>query len=161
MKEKEILLTKEQFAKAEEDLSYFVNTKRPEVVERIKQAKSFGDLSENSEYDSAREEQAFIEAKIKELEVMISRAKIIEKNEDTSTISLGNIVKIKYLDSGKTSEFRIVATGGNPFDDEDPSISVSSAIGKVLVGKKKNAVVEAEVPNGIREIKIMSIKSEK
>ena len=158
MKEKEILLTKEQFIKAEEDLNYFVNTKRPEVVERIKEAKAFGDLSENSEYDSAREEQAFIEAKINELEATLDRAKIIETNKDASIVSLGNIIKIKYIDTDEKKQFRIVATGGNPIDERDPSVSVSSAIGKEILGKKKNAEVDVEVPGGVRKIKIIAIK---
>ncbi len=155
---KEIFLTNEQLKKTEEELSFFIHTRRKEVVERIKEAKSFGDLSENSEYDSAREEQAFVEAKIKELEAMISNSKIIEDKVDTDSVSLGNIVTYKDLDEKKEYTYKIVGVGADPLDEKSPSISASSPIAKNLLGKKVGQKVTLDVPSGKKNLQIKEIK---
>ncbi len=155
---KEIFLTNEQLKKTEEELSFFIHTRRKEVVERIKEAKSFGDLSENSEYDSAREEQAFVEAKIKELEAMISNSKIIEDQVDTDSVSLGNVVTYKDLDEKKEYTYKIVGVGADPLDKKNPSISSSSPIAKNLLGKKVNQTVTIDVPSGKKNLQIKDIK---
>ena len=95
----EIYLTEEQLAKLREEHEHYIHVKRPEIVERIKEAKSYGDLSENSEYDSAREEQAFVEAKIKELDTIITNAKIIEDVVDSDIVVLGSTVSYQDLDT--------------------------------------------------------------
>lgn len=154
----EIFLTKQQLDKIKKELEFFIHEKRPEVVSRIKEAKSFGDLSENSEYDSAREEQAFVEAKIKELETMVTKAQIISDKVDTDSVSLGNVVKYKDLDSGEMHEYKIVGVGANPLDKKSPSISSSGPIAKNLLGKKVGAKVSVDVPAGKLNIQIEEIK---
>lgn len=154
----DIFLTKEQLDKAKQELEFFIHTKRKDVVERIKEAKSFGDLSENSEYDSAREEQAFVEAKIKELEVMVENAKIISDEVDTDQVSLGNTVT--YIDQATKEEFtyKIVGVGANPLDKEEPSISASAPVAKNLLGKKVGQEIKVDVISGRKTIKIKEIK---
>ncbi|MFV0287864.1 MAG: transcription elongation factor GreA [Mycoplasmatales bacterium] len=155
---KEIFLTKEQLDKAKKELEYYIHTKRKEVVERIKEAKSFGDLSENSEYDSAREEQAFVEAKIKELEVMVESAKIIADEVDTDYVSLGNVVTYVDQDTKKEFTYKIVGVGANPLDKDEPSISASAPIAKNLLGKKVGQEIKVDVLSGRKTIKIKDIK---
>lgn len=155
---KEIYLTNEQLVKIEEELSFFIHTRRKEVVERIKEAKSFGDLSENSEYDAAREEQAFVEAKIKELEAMVANSQIIEDKVDTENISLGNTVTYQDLNTKEKFTYKIVGVGANPLDEKDPSISSSGPIAKNLLGKKVDQEVKIDVPAGKKYLKIIDIK---
>lgn len=153
----EVFLTQDQLEKIKSELEYFIHTKRPEVVDRIKEAKSFGDLSENSEYDSAREEQAFVEAKIKELETLITKAQIISDTVDTESVSLGNLVKYKDLDTGEVYEYKIVGVGANPLDKDSPSISSSGPIARNLLGKKVGEVISIDVPAGKKTLEIEEI----
>lgn len=155
---KEIFLTQEQLDKLKEDLDYYIQIKRKEIVERIKEAKSFGDLSENSEYDSAREEQAFVEAKIKEIEGMISIAKIISDKVDTETVGLGNIIKYVDLETKKEYQFKIVGVGANPIDKKNPSMSASSPVAKAFLSNKVGDEIIVEVPVGKKKYKILEIK---
>lgn len=154
----EIYLTQAQFEKSEQELQHFIHVKRPEVVERIKEAKSYGDLSENSEYDSAREEQAFVEAKIKELEAIITNAKIIDENIVSDVVALGTTVRYENVDNGKVYEYKIAGVGANPLDKEDPSISTSTPIARGLSGKKVGDKVKIDIPAGEITVKVLEIK---
>lgn len=155
---KEILITQEQLEKFNGELNFYLHTKRPEVVQRIKEAKSFGDLSENSEYDSAREEQAFIEAKIKDLEALIANAKIIDDNvSDSEVVVIGSVVTYIDVDTQEKSRYKIVGVGSNPMDEVEPSISTSSVIGRALLTLEVDAEVEVDIPAGRKTLRILEI----
>ena len=155
-KEKEVLLTVEGLKKLESDLDYYRGEKRREVAERMKQAKSFGDLSENSEYDEARIEQAQVEAQIVQWENMLKNARIIDEDEvTTEKVSIG--CKVSLLDIGfdEKIEFHIVgSTEANPAENK---ISNESPVGNALLGSEVNQVVEVQVPNGIAKFKVLQI----
>lgn len=154
----DLFLTIEQLEKTKKEYEYYIQVKRPEVVERIKEAKSYGDLSENSEYDSAREEQAFVEAKIKELDAIISNAKIIEAVENSEFIAMGTIAVYKDLEDNKKYEFRIVGVGANPLDPENPSISTATPLARGLLGHAVGDIVEISIPSGTKKVEILEIK---
>lgn len=155
MIQKAIFLTKEGLQKLKKELDELINKKRPEVIKRIKEAKAYGDLSENSEYEDAKNEQSFIEGKISELENMIKNAQIIDKKDKKSNVvSLGSTI-VASLD-GKDNEYTIVGSA-----EADPSagkISNESPIGKALLDKKTGDEIEVEVPAGKIKFKIKSIK---
>ena len=156
MEEKEVLLTQEGYEKLEKELEYLVTEKRGEIADRIKVALGFGDLSENSEYDEAKNAQAANEAKIEELENKIRYAKIIDESEiDTKTVQVGNTVKI--LDMEFNEELTYTIVGSTEVDLSQNKISNESPIGKALIGAKKNQVVEAQAPAGTIQYKILSI----
>ncbi len=156
MEEKEVLLTQEGYDKLEKELEYLKTEERAEIAERIRVALGFGDLSENSEYDEAKNAQAANEIKIADLENKIRHAKIISDDEiDTKTVQIGNTVKIKDLEFDEDLEYTIV--GSTEVDLENNKISNESPIGSALLGAKKNQVVEAETPGGIAKFKILSI----
>lgn len=156
--QKEILLTRDGKAKLEQELETLKTVKRKEIAEKIKVALSFGDLSENSEYDEAKNEQAIIEAKIKTLETQLQNARIIDDSEiDTQSVSIGVTVK---LNVGGVTEvtYKIV-----PTSDSDPlagRISDESPVGAALVGKKLGESVSVETPGGIVEYTILDITRE-
>lgn len=154
----EIFLTQEQLDKLKEEYQYYVHVKRPEVVERIKEAKSFGDLSENSEYDSAREEQSFVEAKIKELDAIISSAQIMDEVVDSDTVVLGAKVSYENMDTKEKSTYQIVGVGANPLDKKNPSISSNTPIARALLGKKVGDKINVETPGGQVNLKIKKIQ---
>ncbi len=154
----EIYLTEAQLQKTKNELEHFIHVKRPEVVERIKEAKSYGDLSENSEYDSAREEQAFVEAKIKELEVIVTNAKIIEENIVSDVVALGTTVKYLNVDNNTEHEYKIVGVGANPLDESEPSISTATPIARGLLGKRVNEELIIDIPSGRVNVKVLEIK---
>ncbi len=154
----EIYLTESQLQKTTQELEHFIHVKRPEVVERIKEAKSYGDLSENSEYDSAREEQAFVEAKIKELEAIVANAKIIAENINSDVVALGTTVRYLNLEKNEEFEYKIVGVGANPLDEEEPSISTATAIARGLLGKKVDDQFVIDIPKGQVEVKVLEIK---
>ena len=157
MDEKEVILTQEGFDNIEKELEYLRTEKRAEIAERIKVALGFGDLSENSEYDEAKNAQAENENKIAELENKIRYAKIIdEKDIDTKTVQIGNIVKLHDIEFDEDVEYTIV--GSTEVDLAENKISNESPIGKALLGAKKGAEVEVEAPVGIIKYKILSIK---
>ena len=156
MEEKEVLLTQEGYDKLEKELEYLKTEERAEIAERIRVALGFGDLSENSEYDEAKNAQAANEIKIADLENKIRHAKIISDDEiDTKTVQIGNTVKIKDLEFDEDLEYTIV--GSTEVDLENNKISNESPIGSALLGAKKNQVVEAETPGGTVKFKILSI----
>lgn len=154
----DIFLTQEQLDKLKEEYQYYIHVKRPEVVERIKEAKSFGDLSENSEYDAAREEQSFVEAKIKELDTIISNAQIIGDVTHSDTVILGTTVTYENLETKEKATYKIVGVGADPLDKKQPSISTNTPVARALLGKKVGEVVSVEAPKGSFEVKIKKIK---
>lgn len=157
MEEKEVLLTKEGYDKLEEQLDYLRTEKRAEIAERIKVALGFGDLSENSEYDEAKNSQAENEIKIINLETKLRYAKIIDESEiDTKTVQVGNTVKIKDLEFNEEYEYIIV--GSTEVDLSQNKISNESPIGSALLGAKKGDEIEAKIPAGIAKYKVISIK---
>jgi len=154
---KQIILTYEGVKKIEEELEYLKTVKRKEVSQKIKTAISFGDLSENSEYDEAKNEQAFVEGRIATLENMLKNAKIIDEDEiNTDVVSIGSTVKVKDLKYGDELEFTIV--GSAEADPTKMKISNEAPIGKGLLGKKVGDVVEIQVPDGIETFEILEIK---
>ncbi len=156
MNKKPIFLTKEGFEEIKEELNYLINVARPENVTAIKEARALGDLSENADYDAARNEQAEIEAKIKKLEAIIDNVTIIEETR-TDMVGVGNTVTISYIDEeDDTDEYKIV--GSQEADPFESKISNESPIAKALMGHKVGDVVSVESPNGSYEVKVISIK---
>ena len=157
MGEKEVILTQEGFDKLEKELEYLRTKKRTEIAERIKVALGFGDLSENSEYDEAKNAQAENENKIAELENKIRHAKIIDESEiDTKTVQIGNTVKLYDLEFDEEVEYTIV--GSTEVNIAENKISNESPIGKALLEAKKGTTVEVDAPAGKIQYKIISIK---
>ena len=152
----EILLTQEGYDKIVAEHEELVSVRRKEVSERLKEAISYGDLSENAEYDSAKDEQAELEERIVKLENMIRTAKIIdEKDMSGDFVGVGLKVEIKDVDSGEKMEFTIVgSTEADPFAGK---ISNESLVGQHLLGKKKGDVVEIVVPDGVLHYKVENI----
>ncbi|MBQ9297433.1 MAG: transcription elongation factor GreA [Clostridia bacterium] len=156
MDDKEVLLTQEGYDNLEKELEYLKTEKRSEISERIRVALGFGDLSENSEYDEAKNAQAANEIKIAELENKLRYAKIIDESEiDTKTVQVGN--KIKVLDMEFDEELEYTIVGSTEVDLSQNKISNESPIGAALLGAKKNQVVEVNVPAGIMKYKVLSI----
>ena len=157
MEEKEVLLTQEGYDNLENELEYLKTEKRTEIAERIKVALGFGDLSENSEYDEAKNAQASNEIKIAELENKLRYARVIDESEiDTKTVQVGNKVKVLDMEFDEEVEYTIV--GSTEVDLSQNRISNESPIGSALLGAKKNQVVEAQTPGGVAKFKILAIK---
>jgi len=157
MNKKEVILTEAGLKSLEKELQKLKSIRRKEVAERIKQAREFGDISENSEYDEAKNEQAFIEGRILTLEKMLRNAKVIKKSIDNETVGLGSTVRIKDLDSGDIFEYTIV--GSVEADPNENKISNESPVGGALLGKSKDDIVEVEVPVGVLKFKVLDIVS--
>lgn len=157
MEEKEVLLTKEGYDNLEKELEYLKTEKRTEISERIKVALGFGDLSENSEYDEAKNAQADNEIKISELENKLRYAKIIDESEiNTKTVQVGNRVKIYDMEYEEELEYTIV--GSTEVNLAENKISNESPIGSALIGAKKNEIIEAHTPGGVAKYKVLEIK---
>ena len=153
--EKVFPMTEEGKRKLEEELEYLKTVKRKEVVERIKIARSFGDLSENSEYDSAKEEQAFVEGRITTLDNMIRNAKIIEDEGNSNIVSLGKTVTFVELPDGEEESYTIVGSAeADPFEGK---ISNDSPIAKSLLGKQVDDKVTVQTPGGEIFVQIVKI----
>ena len=153
---KEVLLTQEGFDKLEQELENLKTVKRVEIAERIKVALGFGDLSENSEYDEAKNAQAENETKIAELENKIRYAKIIDESEiDTKTVQVGNTVKLLDLEFDEELSYNIVVS--TEVDIAQNKISNESPIGSAILGAKKNQIVEVQAPAGVMQYKVLSI----
>ena len=156
MEEKEVILTKEGYDKLEEELNFLKTEKRAEIADRIKVALGFGDLSENSEYDEAKNAQAENEVRIAELENKLRHAKIIDESEiDTKTVQVGNIVKVHDEEYDEDVTYTIV--GSTEVNLAENKISNESPVGAALLGKKKNDMVEVKTPGGIAKYKVLSI----
>ncbi|MCU6794930.1 MULTISPECIES: transcription elongation factor GreA [Paenibacillus] len=157
MAEKEVILTQEGLKKLEDELEHLKSVKRREVAERIKVAIGYGDISENSEYEDAKNEQAFIEGRVITLEKMLRNARIINNADvNTDTVSVGAIVTLKDLEFGETVEYNIVGTAeADPFNNK---ISNESPVGKAILGKPKGTKVDINVPAGTIQYEIIDIK---
>lgn len=156
MGEKEILLTQEGYDNLEKELDYLKTEERAAIAERIRVALGFGDLSENSEYDEAKNAQAANETKIADLENKLRHAKIIAESEiDTKTVQIGNKVKVNDIEFDEEVEYTIV--GSTEVDLSNNKISNESPIGAALLGAKKGQTVEANTPGGVIKFKVLDI----
>lgn len=157
MNEKEIVLTREGLVKLETELDDLKTIHRREVNDRIRQAKEFGDISENAEYEDAKQEQAFVEGRIMKLEQMIRNARLIDEGAyDDSEVHLGSTVKVKDLAKGDSREFTIV--GSAESDPPNHRLSNESPLGSALLGRKKGDTIDVTTPRGVTKYKIEAIK---
>lgn len=153
----EVVLTEEGRKKLQEELDDLIKVKRREVADRLKNAISYGDLMENSEYDDAKNEQARIEHRIDQIETMLSKAKVIDRRHvKTKEVDIGSLVEIKQVGSGKKQVYRIVGPAeANP---ENHMISFQSPVGKAVMGHKVGDVVVVAAPAGEIKYRVISIK---
>lgn len=153
---KEVILTKEKLEKLEDELEYLKTKKRPEMAEKIKIARSFGDLSENADYDEAKNEQGEVESRIMKIEDMIRNAKTIEVVENSDTVGVGNTVTLFDEEFKEEVVYKIVGTAeSNPLEGY---ISNESPVGEAIIGHKVDDRVEVETPNGKMYFVIKGIK---
>lgn len=153
-KNTEILLTADGYLELEQELNDLKLNRRAEVVAAIKEARSHGDLSENSEYDAARDEQAQLEARIQELEYKLEHAKIVDAN-NKDLVNVGSTVVINYMDDDEEEEYKIVGSlEADPFNNK---ISNESPIGAAIMGRKVGEIISVASPNGSYDVKIVSI----
>ena len=154
---KKFLMTYEGVKKLEDELEYLKAVKRKEITEKIKVALGYGALSENYEYDEAKNEQAFTEGRILQLENMLKNAEVVDESEiPTDTVSVGSIVKVKDYDFDEEVEYTIV--GSAEADPMNFRISNESPVGKGLIGKKVGDVVEVNVPDGVSKFEVLDIR---
>ena len=150
-----VYLTNEGFLEIEEELNHLKEVKRPEIIKALKDARALGDLSENADYDAARDEQAKVEGRIAELEKLLEVAELIEK-EDTGKVGLGATVKIMYEDDPENvEEYRIV--GSKEADPSNNKISNESPLAKAILGAKAGDDCIVESPNGNYNVKVLEI----
>jgi len=153
---KTVMLTAEGLKQLEEELDLLKGEKRKEIAEKIKVARSYGDLSENSEYDDAKNEQAILEARIATIEATLKVAVVIDENEITDqAVHVGSLVKVENISMGREQEFRII--GSNESNPKENKISDESPVGKALLGKKVGDMVEVEVPAGLITFKVLAV----
>lgn len=159
MAEKQFFVTEEGLAALEKELEYLKTVRRKEVAEKIKVALSFGDLSENSEYDEAKNDQAIMEARIADVEVMLKNAVVIDESElNNETVHIGSKVQVEVVTAaGKksTKDYKIV--GSNEADPRGGKISDESAVGKALLGAVQGQTVEVETPAGFSTYTVLTI----
>ena len=155
---KEVILTPEGYEKLKQEIEVLSTEKRREVADRIRVAREFGDISENAEYDDAKNEQAMLEHKIAQFEERLSNARVIETSEvDLSVVSIGAKVRLKDFDANQTVEYTIVGSAeANP---SELKLSNESPVGKAIIGKKKGETVEVTAPRGSLKYKILDIKA--
>ena len=155
--QKDVILTPEGLEKLKQEIEHLSVTRRREVAERIKEAREFGDISENSEYDDAKNEQAMLESRIAQLEDKLRSAQVIDASElDNNLVRVGSLVSGKD-EKGKAFEYAIV--GSTEADPANKRLSNESPVGKALVGKKRNDEVSVQLPNGkARKLKITKIE---
>ena len=157
---KQVVLTKEGLQKLEDELTELRSVKRKEIAEKIKVALSFGDLSENSEYDEAKNEQAIIEARIADIEVMLKNVKVIDENElSNENIHIGSKVEVRVTNptTGNNSVANYKIVGSNEADPLSGNISDESLVGKSLLGHSIGDKIEIEVPAGVMEYEVLTI----
>ncbi|MHC1685549.1 MAG: transcription elongation factor GreA [Clostridiaceae bacterium] len=153
---KKYVMTYEGLKKLEDELEFLKTVKRNEIKEKIKVAISFGDLSENSEYDEAKNEQAFVEGKIAQLENMLKKVVVVDESDiHTDIVSIGSKVKVKDADTSDVDVYTIV--GSAEADPLDFKISHESPVGSMLIGKKAGDVVSVLVPDGTINLEILEI----
>jgi transcription elongation factor GreA len=155
---KEVILTREGYEKLKQEIDLLSTEKRREVADRIRVAREFGDISENAEYDDAKNEQAMLEHKIAQLEERLSNARVIQKRDvDLSVVSVGAKVRLRDVDAKETVEYTIVGSAeANPAEQK---LSNESPVGKAIIGKKKGETVEVSAPRGSLKYKILDIKA--
>ena len=155
---KEVILTPEGYEKLKQEIEYLSNEKRREVAERIRVAREFGDIAENSEYDDAKNDQMLLEHRIATLEERLKAARVIEKGEvSTDAVSIGSHVTLKDVDANETVEYHIVGSAeANPAEHK---LSNESPVGKAIIGRKKGETVEVSAPRGALKFKIVDIKA--
>ena len=156
---RESVITKEGLEKLKDEIETLSTVKRREVAERIKEAREFGDISENAEYDDAKNEQALLEQRISQLEERLRRSTVIDsKDIDTTEVGVGTTVHVKDQKSGDSQKFQIV--GSAEADPMEQKLSNESPIGRALMGHKRNEVVSVDVPRGPkRKLKITKIEA--
>ena len=156
---KEVILTPEGYEKLKDEIEHLSTHKRREVADRIRIAREFGDIQENSEYDDAKNEQALLEARIAKLEERLRDARIIEAGDITAgVVSVGSVVRLRDVDAKETVEYHIVGSAeANPAEQK---LSNESPVGKAILGKKKGETVEVPTPRGgSLKYKILDIKA--
>ena len=157
---KQVILTQEGLEKLEQELDELKSVKRKEIAEKIKVALSFGDLSENSEYDEAKNEQAIMEARIADIEVTLKNVKVIDESElSNENIHIGSKVEVRVNNprTGKTDVYNYKIVGSNEADPLSGNISDESAVGKALLGHGIGDKIEVEVPAGMMEYEVLAI----
>jgi transcription elongation factor GreA len=158
MPDKEVLLTLEGLEKLEKELEHLKTVARRQVAENIKQALEFGDISENSEYDDAKNEQAFIEGRIATIEKMLRNARVIDETENTKhkdIVTLGSKIRLKDLETGDEHDYVLV--GSAEADPAHDRISNEAPVGRAILGKKVGTTVEVAVPAGVIQYKILEV----
>ena len=156
--EKDVILTQSGYEKLKAQIEELETFKRREVADRIKAAREFGDISENSEYDDAKNEQALLEARIARLKEQLRAARVIDTSDiPKDIVSIGSKVKVKYVDDGETGEYEIV--GSAEADPAQHKLSNESPVGRAVLGHKKGDVVEVAAPSGAIKLQIVSIKA--
>lgn len=154
--DRKVMLTEEGLKKVQEELHYLKRVKRKEIAEKIRNAVTFGEISENAEYNAAKNEQAFVEGRVLALEKIIENYELIDKEENPDCVLLGSEVLVKNIKNKKECKYTIL-----DYVESEPDcgkISISSPIGKALLGKKKSDIVEIRVPAGHVRYKILEIK---
>ncbi|MCC5912117.1 MAG: transcription elongation factor GreA [Clostridiaceae bacterium] len=160
MTDKEVVLTAKGLKKIEDELEQLKTVRRREVAERIKQAIAFGDISENSEYDEAKNEQAQVEERIMKLEGMLKKARVIDESDiSLDQVSIGTTVQVKDLEFDEIVEYTIV--GSAEADPYELKISNESPVGRTLLGKKIGEIVEVQIPDGFTKYEVLNIERSK
>lgn len=154
---KEVILTREGYEKLRSEIEYLQNEKRREIAERIRIAREFGDISENAEYDDAKNEQAMLEHRIATLEERLLEARVVAEDEvSTDVVSIGSTVRLKDVEANQTVEYHIVGSAeANPAERK---LSNESPVGRAIMGHKKGETVEVAAPRGTLKFKILEIK---
>src|SRR3954449_10263655 len=156
--EKDVILTREGFERLKEQIEELETVKRREVADRIREAREFGDISENSEYDDAKNEQALLEARIARLKEQLRSARVIDTADiGTDVVGVGTKVKVKYVEGGESDEYESV--GPAEADPTENKLWKESPVGGAVIGHKKGEVVEVAAPAGSIKLKIVSIKA--
>lgn len=154
---KEVVLTQKGLKKIEDELEFLKTIRRREVADRIKQAISFGDISENSEYDEAKNEQAQVEERIMKLEGMLKKARVIDEDEITlDQVSIGTTVQVRDMEFDEILEYTIV--GSAEADPYELRISNESPVGRALLGKKIGDIVDVQIPDGFTQYEVLNIE---
>ena len=156
-KEDDIVLTKEGYKKLQKELGYLKDEKRWEVAQRLEEARALGDISENSEYEDAKHEQAFVQGRIVEIENILENARLIREEEiDLSEVAIGSTVHLEDIERGQELQFRMVSSAEARADDG--CISDQSPVGKAIMGHEVDDVVDVEVPSGVIQYRILRIE---
>lgn len=155
---RDVILTPEGYEKLKQEIAFLSNEKRREIADRIRVAREFGDITENAEYDHAKQEQAMLEHRIAMLEDRLRSARVLDLKDVTSdVVSIGTHVKLKDLEANETIEYHIVGSAeANPAENK---LSNESPVGQAIIGRKKGETVEVTAPRGALKFKILDIKA--